>query len=82
MAWILRIGAFLVLTFAAQVESVSWHGLAHVIEKAKAAVRPTLPDAGPLGSQPVGEYQRKTQSPLVTISLHKQTLPVPTLSSE
>merc|ERR1712183_656243 len=44
--------------------------------KIQEMARPSAPDeAAPTGAEPVGSFQRKTQSPLVWLNLHKSELP-------
>merc|ERR1712187_868941 len=56
--------------------SVSAPGANQIQDKIRELVRPSPPDQGaPMGSEPVGDYQRKTQSPLVWLNLHKASFP-------
>jgi len=52
--YILRCNRFVLVLV--HVQCAPWVG---------ARLRPTAPDAGALGSEPVGDFQRKTQAPLV-----------------
>merc|ERR1719330_41669 len=57
------------------VQSHSLHWTGRGSSKARALhdlIRPSVPDEGlPLGAEPAGMYERKTQSPIVWLQLEK-----------